>query len=160
MAQKIYPRSLRSQKQLFPDVSFFSENHYAKVWAVGWNTLNQMLQWSQKNHLYKNMRKKKTQKRSSKKQKLFSFLNTRIYMSNMTGSYSMCPILFKFAYQSFGKKYNPMKALRKNKSRSMGVFPKQHRKTFFKKRFVSQKKEPKVFLSKKCLKKERWLSGL
>lgn len=113
MAQKIMPRSLRSEKILFPDSSFFSDFHYSKIWSLGYTRMNRLIQWSQQNGLYKNKSKTKSQKRSVKKQKLPSFLKIRTSFLSKTGNFQMSPILLKFAYQSFAKKYNPIKAFQK-----------------------------------------------
>ena len=106
---------MRSQKQLFADSSFFSEKNYSKVWTTTYALMNQCIQWSQKNLNYKKIRKSKNQKRSVKNRKLPNFLKTRVSVLNCSGIYQVSPLLFKFAYQSFSQKYNPMKAFRKKK---------------------------------------------
>lgn len=116
MAQKIHPRSLRSQKQLFGESSFFSEKNYSKVWTTNHVLMNHWIQWSQKNLNYKKKRKSKNQKRSAKNQTFPNFLKTRFSLLNRSGISQVSPILFKFAFQSFSQKYNPMKAFRKKKN--------------------------------------------
>lgn len=108
MAQKIFPRSLRSGQLLSQDYSFYSENHYSKLWAKGYEVLNFLFSFSQKNLLYKGKRKGAFQKRPGKRKKIPSFLQTRFYLSNILGLFQCSPILFKFVHGSLAKKYNPM----------------------------------------------------
>lgn len=131
MAQKIFPRSLRSQKILSQDFSFYSENNYSSVWAKTYQLAENLLTFSQKNLLYKNKRKGSGNKRPAKKKKLPSFLNARLSVSNIMGSYKISPILFKFAHQTFSKKYNPIKAMYKIRR---SVPRKQIKKTEFRKK--------------------------
>lgn len=113
MAQKIFPRSLRSQRQLDPDFSFFSEQAYARVWMNTYQLANHLWMWSQKNLLSKTKRKGFLTKRPGKKQKLPTFLTARWHASNLGGTYRMAPFLFKFPHHSFSKKYNPLKGVRR-----------------------------------------------
>jgi hypothetical protein len=113
MAQKIFPRSLRSQKLLSQDFSFYAENNYSEVWAKSCQLSENLFLFSQKNLQYKNKNKAGGNKRPTKKRKLPSFLNSRLYVSNLMGTYKVSPILFKFAHQTFSKKYNPIKAVYK-----------------------------------------------
>lgn len=129
MAQKIFPRSLRSQKLLSYDFSFYTENNYSKVWAKTCELSENLFLFSQKNLLYKNKTKKSGNKRPTKKKKLPSFLTSRLYVSNLMGTYKVSPILFKFAHQTFSKKYNPIKAVYKTRRTKQ----KSVKKPFFKK---------------------------
>lgn len=113
MAQKIFPRSLRSQKLLSQDFSFYTENNYSKVWTKTCQLAENLLSFSQKNLLYKNKGKMGGNKRPAKKKKIPSFLNTRLHVSNLMGTFKVSPILFKFAHHTFAKKYNPIKAIYK-----------------------------------------------
>jgi hypothetical protein len=113
MAQKIFPRSLRSQRHLDPDFSFFSEHAYARVWMKTSQLMNYLWMWSQKNLVSKTRRKGFMAKRPGKKQKLPAFLTARWHASNLVGTYHIAPLLFKFAHHSFSKKYNPVKGMRK-----------------------------------------------
>lgn len=113
MAQKSFPRSLRSQAQLSADFAFFSENAYARVWKQTHQLLNALWMWSQKNLLTKTKRKAFLKKRPGKKQKLPTYLTARWQASNQVGTYQISPLLFKFAHASFAKKYNPLKAMRR-----------------------------------------------
>lgn len=132
MAQKIFPRALRSQKLLSQDFSFYSEKNYSHVWAKSYQLAENLLSFSKKNLLYKNKRKAGSNKRPGKKQKLPSFLNSRFYVSNLMGTFQISPILFKFAHQSFSKKYNPIKAVYKIRRSAK-------RQTFYNKKKPAQK---------------------
>lgn len=113
MAQKIFPRSLRSTKLLSPDFSFYGEETYSKVWIKGYQIANALLSFSQKNLLYK--KKTRGGKKPGKKKKIPSFLYVRSCASNLAGTFSYSPVLFKFPHLSLSKKYNPIKALRKKR---------------------------------------------
>lgn len=113
MAQKIFPRSLRSTKLLSQDYSFYSEKLYPTVWANGYKLSNALFSFSQKNLLEKIKPKNKNNKRPKKKKKSPSFLGTRSYCSNWMGTFQYSPILFKFQRHSLSKKYNPIKTARK-----------------------------------------------
>jgi hypothetical protein len=111
MAQKVFPRSLRSQKILSTDLVFYDENNYASVWAKTYQMASNVLAFSQKNLVSKKKRKIGAQKRPSYKQKTPTFLNTRWILANWMGTYQMSPVLFKFEHQSMSQKYNPIKAV-------------------------------------------------
>lgn len=113
MAQKVFPRSLRSQKILSSDLVFYDENNYASVWAKTYQMATNVLAFSQKNLVSKKKRKMGAQKRPSHKQKTPTFLNSRWILANWMGTYQMSPVLFKFEHQSLSQKYNPMKAMYK-----------------------------------------------
>ena len=75
MAQKIFPRSLRSQKLLSQDYSFYSEKLYAKLWAKGYELASHVHEFAQKNLSYKIQRKLGVSKtpRSAKNRKMPTF---------------------------------------------------------------------------------------
>jgi len=119
MAQKIFPRSLRSQKRLSQDFSFYTEKNYASLWAKSYELATRLLVFSEKNASYQMKRQKFNVKRRAKKRQLLNFLNTRLTMSNWIGPLKVYPILFKFAHLSFSKKYNPIQALRQVRRSSL-----------------------------------------
>ena len=126
MAQKIFPRSLRSTKLCSIDLSFYSEKNYPVVWANSYILTNALFDFSQKNLLKKIKPKSKQSKRPKKKKKNASFLNARFCSSSWNGILQCSPILFKFQRFSLSKKYNPIKIMRKARP-----FMKKSKKQFF-----------------------------
>lgn len=109
MAQKIFPRSLRSQKLLSSGFAFYSERYYFPIWSKIFQLTDAVLSFSQRNLRYRNLRK--WAKRPILKRKLPTFLTANVIASSGNQYYKISPILFKFASKSESHKYNPMKAL-------------------------------------------------
>ena len=109
MAQKIFPRSLRSPQWISQDFTFFSEKSYANVWAKGYEVAHAFLGFAQKNLLYKKKRKIRAGQRSHKRKKVPSFFPARFFLCQKAGIFQGSPLLFKFAHGSLSKKYNPIK---------------------------------------------------
>lgn len=135
MAQKIFPRSLRSDRRLLPDLSFYAEKTYAKVWTTTYKLLNQLDLFHFKNLVAFSKRKNLRSKRFGKKQKVPAYLPVRWYASNQMGLYQIAPVLFKFGRYTFSKKYNPMKAMRRVR-RSGPAFRKPFHKSKMKSSFL------------------------
>ena len=134
MAQKIYPRSLRSPRRLLPDLAFYAEKTYTKVWTTTYQLLNHLTLFHTKNLVASSKRKHLRSKRSGQKQKVPAYFPVRWCVSNQGGLYQVAPVLFKFAQHSFSKKYNPMKAMRRVRRSGLTFrksFKKHPRKTSF-----------------------------
>lgn len=112
MAQKIYPRSLRTVNQCASDFSFYSENDYASLWKKTTEMSMEFLSFCEKNLLYKK-KNKAIKKSKNKRYKYKTFYKTRFFLSNLSNGYALSPILFKFHKQSLSNKYNPIKAMYK-----------------------------------------------
>lgn len=137
MAQKVFPRSLRSPKYLSADSSFYAENAYPLVWAKTCEVSNLFLTFCQKNLLTKLKNKTSQNKRAGKKKKMQTFISTRALTSNWMGTFHYSPILFKFSNASLAKKYNPIKTKRKTRS----FLKKSNSKSFGRARgFLTKKK--------------------
>jgi hypothetical protein len=116
MAQKSFPRSLRSPQQVSQDFSLYAEKAYANVWSKGYELGKLMLAFSQGQLLAKIKPKAHLRKRRSQKKKVASFFNARLSASYWMGTISCSPIMVKFASLSASKKYNPIKAIRRVRS--------------------------------------------
>lgn len=129
MGQKIFPRSLRTQKKLSQDFSLFSETTYPTDWAKTYLLNTKLLAFSQQNLLYKIKRKTNTSKRKKmgKKRKFPNFLISRNSMNNLIGTLKLSPILLKYAHKSIDKKYNPIKSLHKIKRSNFRVLFQKYR---------------------------------
>jgi hypothetical protein len=125
MAQKTFPRSLRSSKLLSQDFSFYSEKTYPSVWAKALELTHVLFAFSQKNLLLKSKTKKTPSQRSGRKKVWPSFLGARPYTTtNGLGVLRCSPILFKFSQQSLSRKYNPLKTVPLARSSSKKVWKK------------------------------------
>jgi hypothetical protein len=112
MAQKIYPRSLRTVNQCASDFAFYAENDYASLWKKTTKISMEFLSFCEKNLLYKK-KNKAVKKNKNKRYKYKTFYKTRFFVSNLNHGYAFSPILFKFHKQSLSNKYNPIKAMYK-----------------------------------------------
>lgn len=112
MAQKIYPRSLRTVNQCASDFSFYTENDYASLWKKMAKISTEFLNFCEKNLLYKK-KNKAVKKTKNKRYKYKTFYKTRFFVSNLNHGYAVSPILFKYHKQSLSNKYNPVKAMYK-----------------------------------------------
>lgn len=110
MAQKIYPRSLRSSNQCASDFSFYSDSSYASLWKKTVKISTELLNFCEKNLLYKK-NSKNLKKKKNKNYKYKTFYNTRSSFSHLKNGYQISPILLKFYKQSLSYKYNPIKAI-------------------------------------------------
>lgn len=110
MAQKIFPRSLRNQKLLSNNFSFYSDLFYANEWKKSYILLYNLYYFSLKNLVSKKKRKLGRRK-GSRKRILSSFIINRFFVSNQNPMIKISPILMKFANQSFSKKYHPIRTV-------------------------------------------------
>ena len=170
MAQKIFPRSLRTTHQSGAYFSFFTENAYADLWQKMFVASTELDVFDEKNLVYKKKRPGFSKKTKTKKQKMKTFYKSRFFVTNTTGTFRTFPILFKFAEQSLSYKYNPIKAMFKGR-RSLKIAKKSYfynkKKNFsifyifvfflFKK-FIFSSFKKFIFSSFKNM--ERWQSGL
>lgn len=140
MAQKIFPKSLRSQKLASTGLSFYSEGAYFPIWSKLNQLMDSVLSFSQRNLRYKNLRK--WAKRPVKRRKLPTFLPANVMASALGPHYKISPILFKFASKTESHKYNPIKALyriRRKKTILLAITKQNNeRKNFLPKKTFSQ----------------------
>lgn len=118
MAQKIFPRSLRSHQWLSHDFSFFAEKGYSSVWAKTYELTNAFLTFGQKNLLAKSKSKNHPNPRLGKSKKSTTFLKTRtVSITDGFGTFRCSPVFFKFSQRGLLKKYNPLKTASKTRPR-------------------------------------------
>jgi hypothetical protein len=112
MAQKVFPRSLRSPNQASTHFAFFGENNYAVLWKKAVKVTGELFSFAEKNMLYKK-KNKVLKKNKNKKYKYKTFMHSTFFVSTLSNSLKVSPVLFKFNKQSLSNKYNPIKAVYK-----------------------------------------------
>lgn len=114
MAQKIFPRSLRTPILVSNNFSLYSDSFLTSMWSKSYQLLYKFYNLSLRNLIAKK-RRKFGRKKKSRNKMLSSFSLSRFSVLTQNSQIVISPILMKFANRSFSKKYHPIRAILKTR---------------------------------------------